>query len=101
MTLRIRIFWIRVAERRCVKKTTADIEPVAQGRVWLGDQAKDKGLVDELGGIDAAVAKARQLAGIPASSRVGLVLYPAKKSLWELIMETAGGMMRGASGCRT
>jgi hypothetical protein len=37
------------------------------------------------------VAKARQLAGIPASSHVGLVLYPAKKSLWELIMETAGG----------
>jgi protease-4 len=82
-------FLDKVAKAR--KKTTADIEPVAQGRVWLGDQAKEKGLVDELGGIDAAVAKARQLAGIPASSHVGLVLYPAKKTLWELIMETAGG----------
>jgi protease-4 len=82
-------FLDKVAKAR--KKTAADIEPVAQGRVWLGDQAKDKGLVDELGGIDAAVAKARQLAGIPASSHVGLVLYPAKKSLWDLIMETAGG----------
>jgi protease-4 len=71
------------------KKTPADIEPVAQGRVWLGDQAKDRGLVDDLGGIDLAVQKARQLAGIPASSRVGLVMYPAKKSLLEVIMQAA------------
>jgi protease-4 len=81
-------FLSKVAKAR--KKTPADIEPVAQGRVWLGDQAKEKGLVDELGGIDLAVQKARQLAGIPASSHVSLVMYPAKKSLWEFIMQTAG-----------
>ncbi len=68
----------------------SEIEPVAQGRVWLGNQAKDKGLVDELGGIDRAVEKARQLAGIPSSSRIGLVLYPAKKSLLEYIMQATG-----------
>jgi protease-4 len=72
-------------------RPVSEIEPVAQGRVWLGDQARDKGLVDSIGGIDAAIAKARQLAGIPSSSRVGLVLYPAKKSLFEYITEAFGG----------
>src|ERR1700739_4365078 len=71
------------------KKTSAQIEPVAQGRVWLGDQAKDRGLVDDLGGIDLAIQKARQLANIPTSSRVSLVMYPAKKSLLEVIMQAA------------
>jgi protease-4 len=73
------------------KRPVSEIEPVAQGRVWLGDQARDKGLVDSLGGIDAAIAKARQLGGIPSSSRVGLVLYPEKKSLFEYITEAFGG----------
>lgn len=82
-------FLDKVAKAR--KTTVAAIEPIAQGRVWLGNQAKDKGLVDQLGGIDTAVEKARQLAGIPASSHVGLVMFPAKKSLWDLVMETAGG----------
>jgi protease IV len=72
------------------KKPVSDIETVAQGRVWLGDQAKQRGLVDDLGGIDSAIQKARELAGIPASSRVSLVLYPAKKSLLEFIMAATG-----------
>jgi hypothetical protein len=46
--------------------------------------------VDDLGGIDSAVQKARELAGIPASSRVSLVLYPAKKSLLDYIMQATG-----------
>jgi protease-4 len=73
------------------KRPVSEIEPVAQGRVWLGDQARDKGLVDSLGGIDAAIAKARQLGGIPSSSRVGLVIYPGKKSLFEYITQVFGG----------
>jgi protease-4 len=82
-----RDFLGKVAKAR--KKTPADIEPVAQGRVWLGDQAKARGLVDDLGGIDLAVQKARQLAGIPSASRVNLVMYPAKRSLLEVIMQAA------------
>ena len=78
-------FLDKVSQAR--KRPVSEIEPVAQGRVWLGDQAKDRGLVDDLGGIDLAVQKARQLAGIPASSRVSLVMYPAKKSLLEYIMQ--------------
>ena len=80
-------FLSKVAKAR--GKAVSDIEPVAQGRVWLGAQAKTKGLVDELGGIDLAVQKARQLAGIPNSSHVSLVAYPAKRSLFDLILQTA------------
>jgi protease-4 len=73
------------------KRPVSAIEPVAQGHVWLGDQAKDRGLVDELGGIDTAIQKARQLAGIPSSTSVRIVPYPAKKSLLEYIAEQLGG----------
>ena len=88
------------------KRPVSDIETVAQGRVWLGDQAKQRGLVDDLGGIDSAIQKARELAGIPVSSRVSLVLYPAKKSLLEFIMSATGnddGMdaMLGRAGLET
>lgn len=81
-------FLAKVSKAR--RKPVSEIEPVAQGRVWLGDQAKDKGLVDETGGIDAAIRKARQLAGIPASNRVSLVLYPGRKSLLDYLMELGG-----------
>jgi protease-4 len=81
-------FLDKVAKAR--NRSVSDIEPVAQGRVWLGNQAKDKGLVDTLGGIDRAIEKARQMAGIPSANKVSLVLYPAKKSLLEYIMEATG-----------
>jgi len=44
----------------------------AQGRVWLGEDARTRGLVDEIGGLDAALAYARKLAGLPA----GVALEP-------------------------
>jgi protease-4 len=66
----------------------AEIEPVAQGRVWLGDQAKARGLVDELGGIDRAIQMAKQKAGIPASSRVSLTIYPGKRSLYDYFFKS-------------
>jgi protease-4 len=71
-------------------KTPAQIEPVAQGRVWLGDQAKSNGLVDELGGIDRAIQLVKQKAGIPTTAPVNLVLYPAKRSIFDLLMHSAG-----------
>jgi protease-4 len=52
----------RVAEAR--KRRTEEIEGIAEGRVWTGADAKAAGLVDELGGIDEAVAKAAELAGL-------------------------------------
>jgi protease IV len=49
-----------VAEAR--GKDYADIDAIAQGRVWTGDQAKQRGLVDQLGGLDAAISDAADLA---------------------------------------
>ena len=44
--------------------STEEVEPIASGRVWTGRQALERKLVDELGGLDAAVRKARTLAGL-------------------------------------
>ncbi len=46
------------------KMTPEAVDQVAQGRVWLGSQARDKGLVDKLGGLDAAVGAAAARAGL-------------------------------------
>jgi protease-4 len=51
------------------------LEPIAGGRVWSGAEAAQLGLVDVLGGLPTAVAKARELAGLPADERAPLVLY--------------------------
>ena len=56
------LFRKRVADGR--KMNVADVEKIAQGRVWLGSDAKNIKLVDGLGGLDDAVAKAAQLAKI-------------------------------------
>jgi protease IV len=46
------------------------VEPVAQGKVWTGRQALERRLIDELGGLEAGIKKARELAGLPASAVV-------------------------------
>jgi protease-4 len=83
------------------KKPVSAIEPIAQGRVWLGDQAKANGLVDELGGIDRAVELIRKKSGIPAGDKVNLVLYPAKRSVFDVLFRSnsdseADAMLSGA-----
>ncbi len=70
------------------KKPVSAIEPIAQGRVWLGDQAKANGLVDELGGIDRALEMIKAKAGIPGASEVNLVLYPPKRSVLDLLFSS-------------
>jgi protease-4 len=79
-------FVSKVAAAR--KKPFAAIEPIAQGRVWLGDQAKANGLVDELGGIDRAIELVKKKAGIPVTDKVGLVIYPAKRSILDYLWRT-------------
>src|SRR5205823_3065729 len=56
-------FVAKVAESR--HKTPAEIDHLGQGRVWTGQQAKAVGLVDALGGLDRAVALAKERAKIP------------------------------------
>jgi len=68
--------------------TTRDaIHEVAQGRVWTGRQARDHGLVDELGGLGLAIALAKERVGIDAGDEVELVVYPRPKSLFELFSD--------------
>jgi protease IV len=71
------------------KKPVSVIEPLAQGRVWLGSQAKANGLVDELGGIDRAVEMIKSKSGIPAGNKVSLVLYPGKRSIFDLLFRSS------------
>jgi protease-4 len=59
------------------------IDSIAQGRVWTGQQAKERGLVDEFGGLDRAVEIAKELAGIPADKGVERVVYPEPKTLFQ------------------
>jgi protease-4 len=53
--------------------------------VWTGRQALALGLVDELGGLDRAIARAKQRAKIPADSDVEIVAYPPRRSLYQLV----------------
>jgi len=81
----------KVAESR--KTTPEKIDAVAQGRVWTGRQARERGLVDALGGLDVAVRIAKERAHIPADEDVQLVAYPARRSLYETIAGTFGVRM--------
>jgi protease-4 len=82
-------------------KPASAIEPIAQGRVWLGDQAKGNGLVDQLGGIDRSIEMVKQKAGIPATAGVRLVLYPGKRSLLDLFLRSSGDSQADALLSRT
>jgi protease IV len=63
------------------------VEEVAKGRVWSGEEAKAKGLVDALGGYAVALQLAREAAGLAADAPVKLVVYPREKSTAELIFD--------------
>jgi len=67
-------------------RTAAEIDPVAQGRVWLGSQAKARGLVDAIGGLDTAIEMAKKKANIPAAENVTVVSYPARRSILDLLV---------------
>ena len=61
------------------------LHAVAQGRVWTGAQARQVGLVDELGGLDRALAVAKQRAKIAPDAEVEIVTYPPRRSVYDLI----------------
>jgi protease IV len=79
----------KVAESR--KLPVARVEQVAEGRVWTGAQARQHGLVDALGGLDRAIALAKERAGIAADTEVEVVSYPPRKTLAELLVEQLTG----------
>jgi protease-4 len=73
------------------RNTTPErIDKVGQGRVWTGRQAKEIGLVDELGGLERALAVAKQRARLPPDSEVEVVVYPGRKSIYEIVKNPFG-----------
>lgn len=86
----------RVAKSR--KMSPHEVDQVARGRVWTGVQAKELGLVDELGGFDAAIDLAKEHAHIEASEDVRLVHYPEGDTLLAQVLETLGFSTEKALG---
>jgi protease-4 len=94
MEAQLKAFYDQFVEKvaRARRMTPQAVDAVAQGRVWTGKQAKAIGLVDVLGGLDRAVALAKERAKIPAAERVELVVYPPKRSVFEVLSDSLGGM---------
>ena len=67
--------------------TVSAVDKIGKGRVWTGAQAKDLGLVDEVGGFDRAIAVAKELAHISADNTVRIVRFPREKTLFQQLME--------------
>ena len=80
------LFRKRVAEGR--KMSTEQVEKIAQGRVWLGTDAKNIKLIDGFGGLSDAIDKAAELAHL---SSYQAVEYPALSGWMEQLMDMAGG----------
>src|SRR5262249_50845173 len=77
--------------------TPEKIDAVGQGRVWTGRQAKQLGLIEELGGLDRAVSIAKQKAKIAQDADVELVIYPPKKSFYDLFKSPFSASERAAT----
>ncbi len=82
------LFRSRVATGRKMK--VEDVEKIAQGHVWLGETAIKLGLIDQLGDLNIAVAKAAQLAKI-SNGDYQTSSYPAKVSWIDQLLEKAVG----------
>ncbi|HJS24763.1 MAG TPA: signal peptide peptidase SppA [Pyrinomonadaceae bacterium] len=78
----------KVAKGR--QKDPQYIDSIAQGRVWTGGQAKDRGLVDEFGGLDKAIEVAKQLAKIPADKGVERVILPYPTTFLQQLLSGGG-----------
>lgn len=87
-------FLDRVADGRNL--TTEAVDRVARGRVWTGADARERGLVDELGGFRTALRRAKILAGLDEDTDVRLVTYPGG-SLLDMLRPRASSQPAAAS----
>lgn len=69
-------------------KTFEEIDKIAQGRVWTGKQAKEIGLIDELGGLNTAISIAKKEAGYTDQDKFYLMVLPEQKTFFEQIFES-------------
>ena len=69
-----------------------ELEPLARGRIYTGAQAKELGLVDELGGLKTAIEHMEGILGLEENEEIELVLYPRPKTFWEQL--ASGSLVR-------
>jgi protease-4 len=81
-------FTSKVADGRKLPKEK--VLEIAKGRIWSGQDAKNLGLVDELGGYDTALKMAKKVAGIAESDEVKIVVFPRPKTLVESVVSSGG-----------
>jgi protease-4 len=84
-----------VAEGRSLE--TQQVDDMAQGRVWVGTDALDLGLVDEIGGLREAVNYAASLAGYVSKGDYHVVTYPAQLSQTEQLLDMFSGKKEAPS----
>jgi len=80
------LFLERVADGRRLDLQAVD--RIAQGRVWTGEQALERGLIDGLGGLNEAVLRGKQALGLDAEADVALIPYPEDDSLIAQLTDT-------------
>jgi protease-4 len=90
------LFVSRVADGR--KLSTERVDEIGRGRVWTGSEALGIGLVDALGGLHAAVMKAKEKVGLRPEAEVMLVAFPAPEPLAVQIREALEGAAARAAG---
>jgi len=77
------------------------LQEIAKGRVWTGAQAKEIGLVDELGGIMTAIEAAKRLAEIDADEDVRIKIFPRQKTIEDQINDLLTGSAQMAQDVKT
>ena len=86
------LFLGRAAEGRGMSVDA--MHAVAQGRVWTGAQALERGLVDDLGGLDVAIAQARDIAGV--TEETGILRLPRQRTFLEELLDDIQNASIGA-----
>jgi protease IV len=81
-----RRFVSKMAESR--GKTFDEARALAKGRVWTGRDAKDRGLVDELGGMKRTLEIAKEMIGVDPKKLVSLRTFPEKKDSFEELIKS-------------
>ncbi len=81
-------FVTKVSEGRKIPLDT--VKDIARGRVWSGTDAKDRGLVDTLGGLKVAIATAKDLAHIAKDAPVQLKSFPPEQNFVEQLFTALG-----------
>jgi protease-4 len=82
-------FTTKVAAGRQIPKER--VLEIAKGRIWTGEDAKERGLVDELGGFSVALRLIREAIGRAPEAPMHLKLFPERASAWEALLERLFG----------